>query len=242
MSVDDQLSPAPAADATEGGWSYPPTVLGRVGLALCAVAALLFAFTTDDPIVEQDVTGSTVSLSNSVIAYGIVLAVLVGLAAAAPWIWARLTGVTLGAVIAGIAGAVVVGARGDDSFREGIDVSLGQAGVILVVAFFVAALGVLLALVGFRRAPPAGAVESVAELPTTSGKAIASLVLGLVGLILAPVGALAVGFALLARDDIRISGGTRSGGGIAIAGLVLGILDLVGWGLGLAIGMGSVNP
>jgi Domain of unknown function (DUF4190) len=242
MSVDDQLTPAPDAGAAGGVWTYPPTVLGRVGLALCALAALLFVFTTDGPIVEQDVTGNTVSLSNSIIAYGVVLAVLVALAAAAPWVWARLTGVTLGAVVAGIAGAVVVGARGDDSFREGIDVSLGRGGVVLVVAFFVAALGVLLALVGFRRAPPAGGADAVGGLSTASGKAIASLVLGLVGLILAPVGALAVGFALLARDDIRLSGGTRSGGGIAIAGLVLGILDLAGWGLGLAIGMASVNP
>jgi hypothetical protein len=111
------------------------------------------------------------------------------------------------------------------------------------VAFFVAALGLLLALVGFRRAPPAGAVaEPPVGLPATSGKAIAALVLGFVGLILAPVGALAVGFALLARDDITLSGGARAGRGMAIAGLVLGIVDLVGWGLGLAIGMGSVNP
>jgi len=238
--MEDQVSPVPAG-ALEREWTYPPTVLGRIGLGLCAVAALLFVFTTDSALVEQDVTGNSVSLSNSVIAYGVVLAVLVGLAAAAPWIWARLAGVTLGAVVAGIAGAVVVGARGDDNFTKGIDVALGGAGVILVVAFFVAVLGLILALVGFRHAAPAAA-EPAAGLPTTSGKAIAALVLGLVGLILAPVGALAVGFALLARDDIRLSGGMRAGHGMAIAGLVLGIVDLVGWGLGLAIGMGSVNP
>ncbi len=239
------LEPAPPGPVGEtpasGRWTYPPTLLGRIGLGLCAIAALLFVFTTGSTLVEQDATGRTVSLSNSTIAYGVVLAVVLALTAVAPWVWARLVGVTLGAVVAGIAGAVVVGARGDNGFTPGIDVSLGGAGAILVVAFFVAVAGVVLALVGLRRPAPVGA-EAAAVAGGTSGKAVASLVLGLVGLVIAPAGALAVGLSLLARDDIRLGGGRLGGNGLAIAGLVLGIVDLVGWGLGLAIGMGTVNP
>jgi Domain of unknown function (DUF4190) len=240
LSLEPAPAGAPGVTAGDGRWSYPPTILGRVGLGLCALAALLFVFTTDSPIAEQGLR--TVSLSNSVIAYGLVLAVIAGLSAAAPWAWARLVGVTVGAVIAGIAGAVVVGARGDDNFVKGIDVGLGRAGAILVAAFFVAVLGVVLALVGLRKPAPQGEPAAAALPAGTSGKAIAALVLGLVGLVVAPAGALAVAFALLARDDIRLSGGGLGGNGLAIAGLVLGILDLAGWGLGLAIGMGSVNP
>jgi hypothetical protein len=101
---------------------------------------------------------------------------------------------------------------------------------------------VILALVGFRRPAPAAATVPGAPSVGSSGKAVASLVLGLVGLLIAPAGALAIGFALMARDDIRSTSARLGGSGMAIAGLVLGIIDLVGWGVGLGVGMLVASP
>src|SRR5215217_8050230 len=63
--------------------------------------------------------------------------------------------------------------------------------------------------------------------PSTSGKAIASLVLGIVW-VYGITSVLAIVFAVLARRDIRESNGWVTGGGMATAGLVLGIVGVVG--------------
>lgn len=63
--------------------------------------------------------------------------------------------------------------------------------------------------------------------PRTSGKAIAALVLGLVW-VYGITSILAIVFAVLARRDIRDSNGWVTGGGMATAGLVLGIIGVVG--------------
>jgi hypothetical protein len=79
-----------------------------------------------------------------------------------------------------------------------------------------------------RAAPPAPGVPVVVAAQTkTSGYAIASLVLGLVwgygvGSILAII------FAVIAKNKIKEGGGTVTGGGMATAGLVLGIIGVVG--------------
>jgi hypothetical protein len=56
----------------------------------------------------------------------------------------------------------------------------------------------------------------------TEGLAIASLVTALVGVPIVPIV-----FAVIARRHIRESGGFKSGDGLAIAGLVIGIAQLV---------------
>jgi len=68
----------------------------------------------------------------------------------------------------------------------------------------------------------------------SSGKAVAALVLGLVGLFLFGVvtGILAVIFAVLAKKDISLQPGL-GGSGMATAGLILGIIDIVGWAIWL---------
>ncbi len=57
--------------------------------------------------------------------------------------------------------------------------------------------------------------------PETSGLAIASLICGIFFFVL-PSALLAVVFGHLSRSDIRRSGGRKTGGGMAMAGLVLG--------------------
>lgn len=68
---------------------------------------------------------------------------------------------------------------------------------------------------------PAGPVE-------TSGKATASLVLGILGLVICPLlGIVAIVLGLVAKAEIRRSGGRLRGDGFALAGIILGIVWLV---------------
>lgn len=73
--------------------------------------------------------------------------------------------------------------------------------------------------------PPPLGLQVVPAAPT-NGMAVASLIFGLVGLFVLPVVAplLAIIFGHLARGQIRSSG--ERGGGMAVAGLVMGYLAL----------------
>jgi hypothetical protein len=64
----------------------------------------------------------------------------------------------------------------------------------------------------------------------TNGLAIASLVCGIVGLLLFGIilGPLAFIFGLVAMNQINKSGGAQKGKGLAIAGVVFGAIALVG--------------
>lgn len=62
------------------------------------------------------------------------------------------------------------------------------------------------------------------QVPTTSGKAIASLVLSVLGISL-----IAVILGHLARGEIKRSQGRVQGDGLAIAGLVIGWIGVAGW-------------
>jgi hypothetical protein len=81
------------------------------------------------------------------------------------------------------------------------------------------------------------------QAPRTNGLAIASLVLGIVGLlffvfIVPPV--LALIFGLVSHGQIRRSGGAQAGSGMAIAGIVLGIVGALLFVLLVATG-GNVH-
>ncbi len=71
---------------------------------------------------------------------------------------------------------------------------------------------------------------------------MASLVLGIVGMIIPVAAAPAIGLGLFAMDDVRVSGGRIGGRGLAVAGFVLGIVSLSLWGLGLLLGMLLSQP
>ncbi|WP_037675093.1 DUF4190 domain-containing protein [Streptomyces griseus] len=75
--------------------------------------------------------------------------------------------------------------------------------------------------------------SSAASGSRTNGMAIASLVCGIVGLFLLNIvlGPLAIIFGAVARRQA----GARNGGGMAKAGIVLGIIDVVLWFVLLAI-------
>ena len=86
---------------------------------------------------------------------------------------------------------------------------------------------------------PATGYPGYAPTPTprTSGKAIAALVLGLVW-VYGITSILAIIFAVLARREIRDSNGWVTGGGMATAGLVLGIIGVVGIVVLLVLALG----
>lgn len=96
--------------------------------------------------------------------------------------------------------------------------------------------------VGERGAAP----SSVAGAPPArSGRAIAALVLGIVGVVLCFLvipSILAIVFGALARKDVRRSAGRLTGNGMAVAGIVLGVIGLiVGAGLYVVAAMGAFD-
>jgi hypothetical protein len=86
------------------------------------------------------------------------------------------------------------------------------------------------------------------EPPKTPGMAIASLVLGIIGIPACGcliISVLAIIFGRIAKNDIAQSGGTKTGAGLAQWGFILGIvglaLGLLWWVVSLATGGGSYN-
>lgn len=89
--------------------------------------------------------------------------------------------------------------------------------------------------------PPPGnsPATPVAGQPVpTSGKAVASLVLGLFGLLL-PAAIAAVVLGHVARSQIRRSAGGLRGSGLALAGLILGYLGIALLPVVLVLGLGA---
>lgn len=77
--------------------------------------------------------------------------------------------------------------------------------------------------------PPPG----YAPVPATNGKATASMITGVSTLVLSwccglgLLGVVAVYLGLRARTEIRLAGGAESGEGLAVAGIVTGVLAAV---------------
>ncbi len=66
--------------------------------------------------------------------------------------------------------------------------------------------------------------------PKTSGLAIASLICGITAWTILPIFLTAIAAVItghMAKKEIKASGGTLSGGGMATAGLILGYLNIV---------------
>lgn len=215
---------------------YPPTVLGRVGFGVAAVGGILTAATAGSTAVDQDPYGYIEVAGGSWI--GVVGAVLGVAAAAAPWPWARLAGVGVTSLFAILVAFAVIGFRTSDDLVPGVDVTLGPAGWLMVTGALLLFAGTALALIGLRR-PTRGPDPS---LKPREGKAVASLVLGIVGVLIPVTAAPAIGLGLFAMDDVRASGGRIGGRGMAVAGFVLGIVSLSLWGLGLLLGMLLAQP
>lgn len=84
---------------------------------------------------------------------------------------------------------------------------------------------------------PVAGVVAPAHAPSTSGAAVASLILGVLSISILPFLSNIPGIVCghVARSNIRNSGGTLTGDGMAIAGLVMSYLGLALWGLVLLV-------
>lgn len=234
---DAAAPPAPPGAGAAPG-TYPPTLYGRIGFVVAAVGGVLTGVTNGSTAVEQGDLGRIEVAGGAWI--GIVAAVLCLAAAAAPWPWARVTGVAVSSTFALLVAFAVLGFRTSDDLFTGIDVSLGPAGWLMFTSSLVLFAGTAIAL-WFLRVPVTAPAAEGAPTPG-SGKAVASLVLGIVGVLVPVLSAPAVALALFAFDDIRASGGRIGGRGLAVAGLVLGIVALALWGVGLTLGMLLAQP
>jgi uncharacterized membrane protein len=225
-----------------GGPRYGSTnALVRGGLAIGAIAGVLAALAPTADLASGPSRDApdrivTIDLESAVGLLGIVGAVLLVAAAAAPWLWAHLAGVALCTIVAATSGLIVLTGRTSDDFAPDADISLENGGVLLALSFWVGLAAVVIALVGFRRvalAPSEPDLADVEDAPLaeerprrSSTKATVSLVLGIAGFITVFASSLAIAFGTLALGDIRASRGALGGRGLAIAGLVLGVLAL----------------
>lgn len=82
-------------------------------------------------------------------------------------------------------------------------------------------------------------VKPVATAPQTSGKAVVSLVFGIIGFILLPLiaGIVAVIVGYSAKSDIRKGAGALKGEDMATAGIILGWVNLGLTVIGICIGV-----
>lgn len=227
-----------AALANKG--PYPAGMVGRLGLVIAAVGGLLSIFAQGRVAVRQETPlGSDLTISvGGGIWIGVLAAVLCLAAAAAPWAWARLAGVTvawLGGVVLCLA---LIGLRSSDNLLASVDqISLGPAGWLMFFGALLLFVGMAISLARLR-IPVAGPDGG----PLRDGKAVSALITGIVAFIIPVSGATAVGLAQYAFDDDRASGGRVGGRGMAVAGLVLGIVAMGLWGVGLLLGALLATP
>jgi Domain of unknown function (DUF4190) len=82
--------------------------------------------------------------------------------------------------------------------------------------------------------PGRSSVGAQAQRPS-NGMAIASLVLGVLGLVIGLLSILAIVFGYTARRNIERANGARSGSGLAVAGITLGWIGLALWLIGIVL-------
>lgn len=228
--------PPPPPQAPPAGRDYPPTPLGRAGFAVAALGGVLAAATSGVTAVEQE-GFATISVAGGSW-LGVVAAALCVAAAVAPWASARIAGLGVAVLFGFLVAFALIGFRTSDDLVPGEEVSLASGGWLLLAGSLLLLGGAALALWGLRR-PAAG--PDPARAPK-EGKGVAALALGIVGLLIPVTAAPAAGLGLLALDDDRVSGGRVGGRGMAVAGLVLGIVALSLWTLGLTLGMLLAQP
>ncbi len=233
-AADPFARPSAAAPGVAGA-PYPPTLIARIGFVIAAVGGVLTAASAGSTAVDQGFVTISVAGGSWI---GVVAAVLCLGAAAAPWPWARVAGVTASGAFALLVAFALIGFRTSDDLLPGIDISLGPAGWLMLVGSILLFVGTAVALARFR-VPAAGPDPSRSP---TNGKAVLSMILGIAGVLIPVAAAPAVGIGLFALDDITASGGTLSGRNFAHAGIALGAVSLLAWGVGLTLGMLLAQP
>ena len=90
-----------------------------------------------------------------------------------------------------------------------------------------------------KKAERKAAQTDVVMRPVTSSAAIVGMISGIVSIFFAGIllGAVGVIFSLIALSNIRKSGGTLKGNGLAITGLICGLVGIVGAFLIISMGL-----
>jgi hypothetical protein len=85
--------------------------------------------------------------------------------------------------------------------------------------------------------PPPPPIYTAPAAPTTSGLAVASLIMSIVGWFLLPIvgNVLAIIFGHMAKREIAQSGDRLTGDGLATVGLILGYIGVGLWVLGILV-------
>ena len=224
--------------------SYPHDRLCRLGLWLGVLGAALCSFPGfgNEPVAEQGVA-SIVFEKSVYLTFGGIFFVTLVLAAILPHAWARLMGIGVMGVAAFAYGLIVLVARIDERLEVGPTITLGSAGLMLTVAYVVTCIGLVLTLVGAPRIGRPPVLDKLLEpVRTTSSYAVTSMVLSICGfatLFSAPLG---IAFAVAAFHDHERSGGYRGGRGMAVAGLVIGIVIVALGALFMAVFIGFADP
>ena len=89
--------------------------------------------------------------------------------------------------------------------------------------------------------PPAYPAYGYAPVPRTNGLAVASFVCSLFFRLYGIGAVLAVVFGFVARYQIKRSGGTQKGKGLALAGIVIGLVSLIAIAVVVAIVVAAVH-
>ena len=230
-----------AAEVPASSEGASRAVLQSAGMVACGAAAMLMVAAAGRVMTEQSfglggAAGGSIELATDVVGVGAALAVICFAAAFAPWSWTRLVGLAAGSATSSLAAVILIGARTDDRFVSGVDVSLGGGGWLLLAASALALAGIAVTLAGLAGpAPPPVATRD----DRVSGKAVASLVLGICGFLVVPLAPVAAGLGLTALREVPQG---REGRGLAVAGLTLGLVAQTAWGLGLLLAALVTQP
>ncbi len=249
-----QVEPTPGIQAAPaaGGWGgfgeaagpqgtvdYPLAALGRIGLALIAIAGVLTAVSANQEATRAADVAFTRGYDTdaTVIVLGAVL-VLVGVAGilVKPY-WSRLVAIAVATGVLSFFAFFLIGARSGDAFLPGDDVELKTGWWLIAAGVIVGFVGVLLSVLGVvepRRAPSEGG-------PASSSKGTVAMVLSLVGIVITPLAPAGAAMGFIAKRDSAASGG-RIPTGKATAGIVIGLVIFLLAAVGLLIGSFVASP
>lgn len=241
-------APAPSSGGPSGrfgallapGGPGGPTTLGRIGFIVAAIGGVLAALSSGKVAVEQtEPFPATITVGGGAW-IGIVVAVVAVAGALSPWLWGRVSATVVTWLGGAFIAFAVIGFRTDDIFSSNGDLSLGTAGVLMVTGALLMFVGTAIAVRGIRvpvTEPDPGAVANPRE-----GKAISSLVSGIVGILILAASPAAVAMGLVALDDDRASAGKVGARRQAKAGVLLGVVGMAVWGIGLTLAMFLAKP
>jgi hypothetical protein len=219
---------------TDDGYGRAITTI-RAGLSLGAAAAILLALSplfdvVTGPAAHPPPAEFTAGVGTSVGVGAAIGAIVILAAVAQRVLWQHLLGVVVVTGVALLSALLVITARTSDDFASDADITLQTGGILLIMAFWVALVAVVVALVGVRMVaqaapPPIIPADRRGQLVKARTAPVAAA-LGAAGVVLVITSGAAVAYGVLALGDIRSSDGRLIGRGFALTGVVLGILVL----------------